>query len=53
MSFCRIIFIKFVYFVVVEMDAQLNVEEKGKNLMSEDDETADDVQNDQTEKQNA
>lgn len=41
-------------FIIVEMDAQSqsNVEEKVKSLMSEDDESADDVQNDQREKQN-
>lgn len=41
-------------FIIVEMDAQSqsNVEEKVKSLMSEDDESADDIQNDQREKQN-
>lgn len=39
---------------IVEMDSQSqsNVEEKVKSLISEDDESTDDVQNDQSEKQN-
>lgn len=36
----------------MDIQSQSNVEEKGKNPMSEDDESTDDVQNDQSEKQN-
>lgn len=39
--------------IITAMDVQpqSNTEEKGKNLMSEDDESTDDVQSDQNEKQ--
>lgn len=36
----------------MDSQSQSNAEEKVKNLMSEDDESADDIQNDQSEKQN-